>query len=313
MATPTGTARTARTARRIGVGAVGAGAAAVAWGAGVETRSFRLRQLSVAVLAAGQRPVRVLHVSDLHLLPRQHRKQRFVRALAGLRPDLVVDTGDHLSAVDGLPALLDTLGPLLDRPGCFVYGSNDYTAPEPRNPFRYLLPESLKRPPADDGDPLPFEAMRTALTAGGWADLDNASALVRLADGRTVSLAGVDDPHIGRDDLEVLARPPDPGADLAVAVAHAPYRRVLDTAIGAGWPLVMVGHTHGGQLCVPGWGAIISNCDLPPRQASGLSRWRSPYGDTGWLHVSAGLGTSPYAPVRFACPPAATLLTLVPA
>jgi predicted MPP superfamily phosphohydrolase len=74
-----------------------------------------------------------------------------------------------------------------------------------------------------------------------------------------------------------------------------------------GFPLLVAGHTHGGQVCVPGYGALVTNCDLPRRMASGLHRYR-----TSWLHVSAGLGTSPTAPVRFACPPEATLLTLVP-
>ena len=76
-----------------------------------------------------------------------------------------------------------------------------------------------------------------------------------------------------------------------------------------GFPLVLAGHTHGGQLWVPFYGALVTNCDLDPRRAEGLSR----HTDSTLLHVSAGLGTSPYAPVRFACPPEATLLTLVAA
>lgn len=287
----------------------GSSLAAVAWGAGIEVRSFRLRRLSAPVLPPGSKPVRVLHISDLHLVPRQERKRAFVRTLARLDPDLVVDTGDHLAAVDGLPALVDTIGPLLRFPGCFVFGSNDYVAPEPRNPVNYLLPERLRRTPDIDGLPLPFEQLRATLTGAGWADLGNAAGRLTLADGRAVSLAGVDDPHIGHDDPTLLAAGPAV-AEVAIAVTHAPYRRILDTAVDAGWPLVMAGHTHGGQLCVPGWGALVSNCDLPPRQASGLSRWHTPHGRDGWLHVSAGLGTSPFVPVRFACPPAATLLTL---
>ncbi len=80
--------------------------------------------------------------------------------------------------------------------------------------------------------------------------------------------------------------------------------------VADGFGLVMAGHTHGGQLRVPGVGALVTNCDLPTRQARGLSTWSSG-GREAWLHVSAGLGTSPYAPVRFACRPEATLLTLV--
>jgi len=89
------------------------------------------------------------------------------------------------------------------------------------------------------------------------------------------------------------------------------------TADGAG--LVIAGHTHGGQLALPLYGALVTNCDLDTSRAKGVSRWWpgangapssvAPDG-AAWMHVSAGLGTSPYAPVRFACRPEATLLTL---
>jgi uncharacterized protein len=99
-----------------------------------------------------------------------------------------------------------------------------------------------------------------------------------------------------------------------LGVTHAPYHRVTDAMASDGCSLVLAGHTHGGQLCVPGWGALVTNCDLAPGRAKGLSPHAC---DTEgsvatWLHVSAGLGTSPYAPIRFACPPEATLLTLLP-
>jgi uncharacterized protein len=85
---------------------------------------------------------------------------------------------------------------------------------------------------------------------------------------------------------------------------------VLDPMVRDGLGLLLAGHTHGGQVCVPGFGALVTNCDLPRRQAKGLSRWVVD-GRSAWLHVSAGVGTSPYAPIRFACFPEATLLTLV--
>ena len=69
--------------------------------------------------------------------------------------------------------------------------------------------------------------------------------------------------------------------------------------------LLLAGHTHGGQLCLPFKGALVTNCDLDTGRAKGLHRHHG-----SWLHVSAGLGTSPYAPVRFFCRPEATLLTL---
>ena len=305
-----------RTGLRAAAFATAAAAAPVAWGAGVELRSFRLRRVTAPVLPAGTPPLRVLHISDLHLLARQQRKRAFVQALDRLDPHLVVNTGDNIASRDAVPALLDTLGPLLRRPGCFVFGSNDFTAPQPRNPLGYLLPARFRRTRHQPAD-LPVDEVRDAFTAAGWVDLDNASRTLTVtgadlgpATALTVAVTGTGDAHIDRDELAGV--PTAPADRPALAVTHAPYRRALDTFRGRGWPLVLAGHTHGGQLRLPGHGAIISNCDLPPAQASGLSRW--PGGDPGggYLHVSAGLGTSPWAPVRLGCPPEATLLTLTP-
>ena len=300
-----------RAVRHVLGAGVAAGALTMAYGAGVELRSFRLRTVELPVLGPGARPLRVLHVSDLHLRPAQLAKRRWVRALDRLEPDLVVSTGDHLAHRQAVPALIDALGPLLERPGAFVLGNNDYFSPRLKNPVRYLLPDRGRRPTAGF---LPWEDLRTGLTAAGWADLDNARQRVR-AGSREVELVGVDDPHLGRDRYDAVAGPPDPTADLTVGVLHAPYRRVLDRMAADRLPLILAGHTHGGQLRVPGYGALVTNCDLPRRQARGLSSWPPATDGAGpgsWLHVSAGLGTSPYAPVRLACPPEATLLTLVP-
>jgi len=285
---------------------VAAGAASLAWGAGVEVRSYRLRRVEVPVLPAGQAPLKVLHLSDLHLTPGQHRKQAWVRALAALEPDLVVDTGDNLASAAAVPAVLSALEPLLARPGAFVLGSNDYFGPRPKNPAGYLRgPSKASHRP----DLLPTGDLVAGLVGAGWADLTNARAELDVG-GRRVTLVGVDDPHLGRDRYLDLSAPADPRADLRLGVAHAPYRRVLDAMTSDGLDLLLAGHTHGGQLCVPGFGALVTNCDLPRRYVKGLHRWERGR-DAAWLHVSAGLGTSPYAPVRFACPPEATLLTLV--
>jgi uncharacterized protein len=91
---------------------------------------------------------------------------------------------------------------------------------------------------------------------------------------------------------------------------------VLDQFAADGYDLLLAGHTHGGQLCVPGFGALVTNCGIDRARARGLSMHPqvAPVDrKTAWLHVSGGLGTSPWVPVRFACRPEATLLTLVPA
>ncbi len=279
-------------------------ACCLAYGTGFEVRSFRLRRVEAPVLPTGQRPLRVLHLSDLHVVPRQAAKLAWVRRLAALEPDLVVNTGDNLAAFDAVPAVVEALGPLLSFPGVFVMGSNDYWSPKPKNPARYLLPAQRVAPVL--GERLPTEDLRKAFIEGGWTDLDNVRTRLQV-DGRDLELVGVDDPHIGYDRYERVAGPADLAADLTVGVAHAPYRRILDAMTHDGAGLVLAGHTHGGQLRVPFSPlALVTNCDIPRGQARGLSRWGG-----AWLNVSAGLGTSPYTPVRFGCPPEATLLTLV--
>ena len=298
------------TTARLAIGTLALGAGCVAYGAGYEVRSYRLRRVEVPVLRPGQPDLRVLHLSDLHLTPGQRRKQEWVRRLATLAPDLVVSTGDHLAHQAAVPPLVEALEPLLHLPGAFVFGSNDYFAPTLKNPARYLAGPS--EAPQDRPPTLPFERLRTELARHGWADLNNARTTLAV-NGRAVELVGVNDPHIRLDRYAAVGGRPSPDADLALGVLHAPYRRVLDAMAADGLPLLLAGHTHGGQLCVPGLGALVTNCDLPVSQAKGLSRVNGPAGADPWLHVSAGLGTSPFAPIRFACPPEATLLTLVAA
>ncbi len=287
------------------------GAGCVAYGAGYEVRAFTLRRVTVPVLPAGQRPLRVLQVSDLHMTPQQERKRAWVRSLAALEPDLVIDTGDNLAHPESVPHVLDALGPLLERPGLFVFGSNDYYSPTLKNPARYLWERNSKPQPRPID--LPHEDLRDALCDSGWEYLGNARTRIKL-DGRVIDVVGVDDPHVNRDRYPAVAGAADPAVDLSMGVLHAPYRRVLDAMTADGHHLLIAGHTHGGQLRVPRLGALVTNCDLDRSRARGLSRypsWRDP--SAPWLHVSAGLGTSPYFPLRFCCRPEATLLTLVAA
>ncbi|HBO55313.1 metallophosphoesterase [Janibacter terrae] len=297
-------------------GIAATGAAVLAWGTLVEPRLFALRRYTLPVLRAGSLPVRVLQLSDIHMVPGQRAKAEWIRSLAALEPDLVVNTGDNLSHLEAVPAALAAMGPLLERPGVFVMGSNDYHAPVLKNPARYLTTnhaEIVGRRIA-----LPTDELRSGMTERGWVDLDNARTSITVGADR-LDLVGVDDPHIHRDDYAAVSAPADPTATTTIGVTHAPYRRVLDAMTGDGARLVIAGHTHGGQLCVPGYGALVTNCDLDRRRAKGVSRWWPGAGragsgpdDAAWLHVSAGLGASRFAPVRFACRPEATLMTLVP-
>jgi predicted MPP superfamily phosphohydrolase len=291
------------TATRLVATTVALGTGAVLYGWGYERKAFRLRRYDVPILPAGAPAIKVLHVSDLHATPGQPWKVEWVRALARLEPDLVVDTGDNLAHHDGVGPALDALDGLLDRPGGFVPGSNDWFAPKAKNPARYLLPDVGRRV---HGERLPWGELRTAFTQRGWLDLTHRRERLTIH-GVTIELAGVSDAHLQADHYERIAGPVGADVDVAIGLSHTPEPRLIDAFTADGFRLVVSGHTHGGQLRVPGVGALVTNCGLERRRARGLSRW----GDDAWLHVSAGLGTSPYAPVRFACPPEASLLTLV--
>lgn len=289
--------------------ACGAGAGAAGLGYGLwEANRFVVRQVEVPVLPIGQQPLRVLHMSDIHLTTYQKAKLEFVRSLQELEPDLVVNTGDNMSQAAAMEPLMDAWGTLLDRPGVFIFGSNDYTVPRFRNPLTYFAgPSSTDK--HEELDTLPFDDFRARMVARGWTDLNHHRAKLEVA-GRTIAFRGTDDAHLGKDDYSLVAGPADEKADLNIGVTHAPYLRLLDAMAADGMDLIFAGHTHGGQVCLPVKGALVTNCDLDTGRVKGLSS-HTAGGHTSWLHVSAGIGSSPFAPYRVACRPEATLLTLV--
>jgi predicted MPP superfamily phosphohydrolase len=293
--------------------AAAGGVAAVGYAAVIERNWFVLREQAIPVLAPGSAPLRVLHISDLHLTPGRHRLMSFVRSLAALDPDLVVNTGDSLASPQAVQPVLDSLGPLLGKPGVFVYGSNDLWAPRPKNPARYLWRTSAGDHDRAEPD-LPWAELGAGMSAAGWLDLNNKRGRLKAGD-LDIAFAGVHDPHAERDRYDLVAGAADPSADLRVGVLHSPEPAVMDRFVADGYELLLAGHTHGGQLCVPGYGALVTNCGIERSRVKGLSmhpQVAQDSGKTAWLHVSAGLGTSPWAPVRFGCRPEATLLTLTP-
>jgi predicted MPP superfamily phosphohydrolase len=284
-----------------------AAAGAFAYGVTVERHAYILRRVTVPVLAPRQRALRILHISDLHLGRHDAKLVAWLRDLGDLHPDLVVSTGDNVTEAEALPALAEALGPLFRFPGVFVFGSNDYHKPFFKSPLQYF---TGRRKEAPENLELPTGALRDLFESAGWRWAEQQKFLMDVAD-RVIEVRGTGDAHIGLDDYGAVAGPPDELAALTLGVTHAPYRRVLDGMAADGVALILAGHTHGGQVCLPGYGALTTNSDLDPKRAKGLSWWEC--GDrTAALHVSAGLGTSPYAPYRFACRPEASLLILVP-
>ncbi|MGQ7788067.1 metallophosphoesterase [Nesterenkonia sp. PF2B19] len=301
-----------RTATRWGLAAAGVGAVV---GAGLMTYAHRVgltrfttRFEQLEILPPGQVPLRILHISDIHYVPGQEKKFAWLRALAELQPDLVVNTGDNLSHPDAVDEVLEALAPLRRFPGVYVPGSNDYYGPRLKNPLSYLRAPSEHEP---DRLELPWRRLFAAFGASGWVSLSNRHHAMTVG-ATPVLFSGVDDPHIGRDRFSGWPRGVASSKALRLGVAHAPVSRILSRFADAGADLILSGHTHGGQVCLPGGRALTTNCDLPTTQASGLSTVTSTGGRKVPLHVSAGIGTSATAPIRFNCPPEATVLDLFP-
>ena len=283
----------------LAIGATGAGS--LAYGL-AEAQAFKVRELELSLLPAGSESIRVLHISDLHITPAQTRKINWVKSLAKLEPDFVVGTGDFLAHQLAVPAVVEAMNELMDLPGAFVLGSNDYFAPTIKNPFMYFNKDREIRA---EGTALPTSDLVDELSDAGWLDLNNKQDTA-VINGVKIHFRGTDDPHINKDDYAAVAGPFDIDA-FAFGVTHAPYRRVLQSFENDKADLVLAGHTHGGQICIPFYGALVTNCDLPQGQAKGFSK----FGESEMpLHVSAGVGTSPFAQVRIACRPEATLITL---
>jgi predicted MPP superfamily phosphohydrolase len=277
---------------------------ALLYGNLIERHAYVIRRFDVPILARGTHPIRVLHLSDVHITAGQRRKQRWIRDLARFEPDLIVNTGDTFSNARAMDAVMWAFEPLFAFPGVFVPGNNDYYAPVPKNPFAYFRPEDTTR---IRGAPLPWPEMARRMAQAGWIDLTHTRATLSAGVGK-VALAGTDDPHLGKARYSTITGPAEPDADVRIGVTHSPEPSILASFAADGYDLVLAGHTHGGQVRIPFGPALVTNCGLDRKRARWLHRWD----ERMWLHVSAGLGTNPWMPIRFGCRPEVTLLTLVP-
>ncbi|MFC0583027.1 metallophosphoesterase [Micrococcoides hystricis] len=316
----TTTVKTAGAGLLAGVAAAGASLlvrATYEHGRALAERGFTVRHETFPVLSPGAEPIKVLHLGDIHLTPGQHHKLAWLKALAALEPDVVINTGDNLGHPEVNAELLDVLEPLLAVPGVFVPGSNDYYAPIKKNPLRYFLTPAAKVGAKDDHPVLPWQELFAGFSRN-WLDLTNRTGRLQI-NGTELLFSGVDDPHLRR---EAFPGFPITGRESAktgrapvrIGVLHAPYQRVLNQMTAQRADVLFAGHTHGGQICLPGSRALVSNCDLPPSLASGATHWNATDATgqqrSAWLNITAGIGSAPTVPLRFFCPPEAVLVTL---
>jgi predicted MPP superfamily phosphohydrolase len=243
--------------------------------------------------------IKVLHLSDLHLKQRDRRLIGFVSGLSSIANiDLVLATGDLIEDNSGIEPLIDCFSTLNARWGCYyVLGSHDYHQSAFTSYAKYFTGRKgpLAAPAAATN------VLESGLAKHGWKVLTNSRVTLATPAGK-LKLAGIDDPYLGRHDASVIKR--DSEDALTIGLVHSPD--VVSEWFLAGFDLVLAGHTHAGQVRAPFYGALVTNCLLPAGLAGGPHRIGN-----GWLHVSPGLGTGKFSPIRFNCLPEATVLELV--
>ena len=267
--------------------------------------AYKVRRTILPLLPKGSSDITILHFSDLHLRPSQKRKIADIKSFINLKPDLVITTGDFLAHKDSVGSVISALDELLDLPGFFVFGSNDYYGPKFKNPFSYLQKDHGER---KLGNKLPWQSLQKKLIKRGWKDLNHNKVKVKV-NGVIVEARGTDDAHLELDNYPLVEGAASKSADISLGVTHAPYERVLAAMAQDKLDLIFAGHTHGGQVRLPWLGgsrSLTTNCDLENWRSRGVTR----VNNEPWLNVSAGIGMSPYAPIRFACPSEVSLITL---
>jgi predicted MPP superfamily phosphohydrolase len=215
----------------------------------------------------------LLHLSDLHVDINDSIVTHIAAAVYELEYDMCVLTGDYRAATSG--PIDDTLDGM--RRICTVL----------RGPILGVLGnhDSVRMVPA-------FEAMGIRMLLNESLAIERGTAVLQFA--------GVDDPHFFRaDDIERAAAGLDAKRGRAILLAHSP--EVYREAARAGFDLLLCGHTHGGQICLPGGFPITLDARLPRRYGSGAWRYEQMQG-----YTSVGAGTS-IVDARINCPPEVTL------
>ena len=233
-------------------------------------------RLATAKLAPGARPIRIVHISDLHSDARPRLEERLPALIAAQSPDLIVFTGDAINSVEGLPVFRECLRRVAAiAPTFAVQGNWDVWYWKDLHPL--------------DGT--------------GVVELDGDGTTL-IVHGSRIWIGGVGVDHELAAGRVLGSWPAD---SFGVFLAH--YPDLMPEVARTGVDLYCAGHTHGGQVALPLYGALVTLSRFGKRYESGLYR----EGST-WLYVNRGIGMEGGMPrVRFWAPPEITVLEVVPA
>lgn len=285
--------------RLAALAALGIGGAMYAWWESTSVEITR-RSLFVPELPPGLDGLRVLHISDTHFPESGDSVGRFLELIWPLEYDLILCTGDYVETAAGWDAAGDALTQLRAPFGVYAtFGAHDYCAPvRSFDSWVQFNLDRLRHRRRRMIDPAPFvrrlESAGIVVLRNEWRSAEIGGELVRIA--------GAGDASVGMARVEQALPPAElrPEA-FDVLLTHSPDAALGLRANAHAPRLVFSGHTHGGQIRVPGWGAPVRHSNLVSREnAAGVFQ---PYGSAGpQVVVSRGFGTA-FVPFRFACRP----------
>jgi len=272
-------------------------AALFVWAFFLEPRSIPINRYHVKVHKLLGRPLRILHLSDIHFARSLPYLNRFFDRLASESFDFVFLTGDIIDCQEGIKICTENLRKLKPFHGMYaVYGNHDYYDYQWADVFIHNLttqghPDNKQR----------NDLLHEALQAIGVRVLRNESEAVEFDRG-TVLIHGLDDPTTGRADIgKVMAHHQPEKLNILLTHSVNVFAYIGENKID----LSFSGHSHGGQICLPFFGPVITHTFIGREYVSGVKRLKG-----ATCSISRGVSSSRHFLMRFLCPPEAVVLTV---
>ncbi len=265
----------------------------------IEPKWFRIRRVSIKSRRKIPRSFKILHLSDIHFWKPGAFKDNFLKRLDSLNPDLICVTGDIIDNDEGIDCAAKVLGAMKAPAGKFaVLGNHDYYDYHLFDNVRYHLRITKKGSAVNN-----VKLLRERLQAAGIRVLVNEGEAVSWG-GLNLFISGTDDPITQYVDFPKAFR------GMKLDSFNLLLTHVVDSVVDMkerNIDLVLSGHTHGGQIRLPGVGGYVFDFRLPRRYIDGLN-----YFENIPVYVSRGVGSGRMLTPRFLCRPEAILLTIEP-